>query len=63
MISMSEKYYGAVKVRPQGGSLVVSLPADAVKDLDISEGDRLPVYGSAEFLSLVAPEHEVTDGE
>lgn len=54
VISMSEKYYGEARVRAQGGSLAITIPADAVRDLDISEGDHLPVYGTEGLLSLVS---------
>ena len=52
---MSEKYYGDVKVRPQGGSLIVTIPAGAVDDLSINAGDHLGVYSADGMLALVSP--------
>lgn len=52
---MRQKYYGDVRVRAQGGSLVITIPAEAVNDLDIDEEDHIPIHGDGDMLALVPP--------
>lgn len=50
---MTKRYYGDRKAARQGGSIRVTIPADAVDQLDITYGDYVGVYGIDSVLMLV----------
>jgi antitoxin component of MazEF toxin-antitoxin module len=41
---MTREYHGQMKASQHGGSIRVTIPADAVADLDIAAGDYIGVY-------------------
>lgn len=50
---MTERYFGDRKAASQGNSIRVTIPADAVDQLDIADGDYIGVYGTDGVLMLV----------
>lgn len=50
---MTKRYYGDMKAARQGGSIRVTIPADAVDQLDIDDGEYVGVYSNDGVLMLV----------
>lgn len=50
---MTKRYYGERQAIQHGGSIRVTIPSDAVGQLDIDAGDHIAVYGDDGVLMLV----------